>query len=381
MDSKQDFITRGWRVGIARCMGAAMSLGLVLAASDARAGVPLPDHAAAASELSLAALVKRIAPSVVGIETTSHVAATAGVKPGRPAHNGIDLSAPAASRELHIAGSGVVFDARSGLIITNRHFIDQADQIAVKLTDGRTLAAQRVGTDPNTDVAVIKVEPAGLTELSFGDSDDLEVGDFVLAVGNPLPLGQTVSAGIVSGLHRANLGISPYEDFIQTDAAIYPGNSGGALVNLRGNLVGINIAFVGAAVGNPASGFAIPANLVRLLAHRITENGDIRRGSLGVAFDDPAARPVPDLKVSILPPGAVILEVDAGSAAARAGFKQGDLVTHVGGAPVRDAADLQRRIALLQAGETAEFAVSRRGSMLKVLAATAERGFPRLRAK
>jgi S1-C subfamily serine protease len=216
-----------------------------------------------------------------------------------------------------------------------------------------------------------------LTELSFADSDDLEVGDFVLAVGNPLQLGQTVTAGIVSGLHRANLGISPYEDFIQTDAAIYPGNSGGALVNLRGHLVGINIAFLRAAVGNPASGFAIPANLVHSLAQRITENGDIRRGSLGVAFDDPAARPVRDLKVSILPPGAVILEVDAGSAAAHAGFEPGDLVTHVGGAPVRDAADLQRRIALLQAGETAEFAVSRRGSMLTVRAATAERGFPR----
>jgi S1-C subfamily serine protease len=338
MDSKQDFITRGRRAviarcGTARCLGAAISFGLVLIASDGGAAVPLP----AASEPSLAAVVKQIAPSVVGIETTSHVAAAAGAKPARRARNGTDRPAPAASREIHMAGSGVVFDARRGLI--------------------------------------------GLTELSFGDSDDLEVGDFVLAVGNPLQLGQTVTAGIVSGLHRANLGISPYEDFIQTDAAIYPGNSGGALVNLRGDLVGINIAFVGAAVGNPASGFAIPANLVHSLAQRITENGDIRRGSLGVAFDDPAARPVRDLKVSILPPGAVILEVDAGSAAAHARFEPGDLVTHVGGAPVRDAADLQRRIALLQAGETADFAVSRRGNMLTVRATTAERGFPRIRAK
>jgi S1-C subfamily serine protease len=382
MDNKQDFITRGWRAGIARCgtarcLGAAMSLGLMLVASEARAGVPLPVLAAAASEPSLAAVVKQIAPSVVGIETTSHVAAAAGAQSGRQARNGTDRLAPAASREIHMAGSGVVFDARRGLIITNRHLIDQVDRIAVKLTDGRTLAAERVGADPNTDVAVIKVEAVGLTELSFADSDDLEVGDFVLAVGNPLPLGQTVTAGIVSGLHRANLGISPYEDFIQTDAAIYPGNSGGALVNLHGHLVGINIAFLGAAVGNPASGFAIPANLVHSLAQRITENGDIHRGSLGVAFDDPAARPVRDLKVAILPPGAVILEVDAGSAAAHAGFEPGDLVTRVGGAPVRDAADLQRRIALLQAGETAEFAVSRRGSRLTVRAATAERGVPR----
>jgi S1-C subfamily serine protease len=155
----------------------------------------------------------------------------------------------------------VVFDAERGLIITNSHVIDQADRITVRLTDGRALPATRIGADHNTDVAVIKVEAAGLAAATFADSDSLEVGDFVLAIGHPRGLGQTVSAGIVSGLHRANIGFNPYEDFIQTDAAIYPGNSGGALVNIAGRLVGIGTAFVGVSNGNPGYGFAIPSGL------------------------------------------------------------------------------------------------------------------------
>ena len=265
----------------------------------------------------------------------------------------------------------MVFDADHGLIITNSHVIDQADRIIVRLTDGRALQARRVGADRNTDVAVIKVEAAGLTEATFADSDGLEVGDFVLAIGHPLPLGQTVSAGIVSGLHRANVGLSPYEDFIQTDAAIYPGNSGGALVNIAGRLVGISTGFVGVSNGNPGFGFAIPARLARSLAMRIVAQGDIRRGMLGFVYEDSATTIVADLKMSAPPPGALILEVDTGSPAARAGFKPGDLVTELGGTPVRDAVDLQRRIALLEIGDVAEFGVSRRGSSLTLRAAMA----------
>ena len=159
----------------------------------------------------------------------------------------------------------MVFDARRGLIITNNHIVDHADEITVKLTDGRALSARRVCADPETDVAVIQVRADGLTELPFGNSDRLEVGDFVFAIGNPPPIGQTVSAGIVSGLHRANVGIGPYEDFIQTDAAIYPGNSGGALVDLRGDLVGINTAFIAVGKNNPGMSFAIPINVARSL--------------------------------------------------------------------------------------------------------------------
>jgi S1-C subfamily serine protease len=372
MDSELDFTNRGRRAGMARRVGAALALGLAFVASTAHAGVPLPVVAETAGEPSLAAVVKRIAPAVVNIEIKGHIAA-AGARPGRQAHKGGAAPLAAASREINMTGSGVVFDARRGLIITNSHVIDHADQITVKLTDGRVLSAQRVGDDPETDVAVIKVAPVGLTELAFADSDHLEVGDFVFAVGHPLALGQTVTAGIISGLHRSNVGLRPIEDFIQTDAGIYPGNSGGALVNLRGDLVGINTAFIGATRNNSGLGFAIPANLARTLAERMLESGDIRRGALGFDFDDPAVV-VTDLKLSVPPPGAMILKVDRGSAAERAGLRAGDLVTRLGGTPLRDAADLQMRIALLRAGEVAEFSVSRRGSTLTMRAPIAAPG-------
>jgi serine protease DegQ len=350
-------------------MTAAIALCVALAAaSAAQAGVPLPVVAETTGVPSLAAVVKRIAPSVVTIEITGRVPAGAGVK-RRQTRNGSGTL----SREIHMTGSGVVFDARRGLIITNGHVIDRADEITVKLTDGRALPAQRVGADRDTDVAVIKIKADGLTELAFGNSDGLEVGDFVFAIGNPLQLGQTVTAGIVSGLHRADVGIRPYEDFIQTDAGIYPGNSGGAQVNLRGDLVGINTAFIGASPTNSGLGFAIPINMAPLLVDQMLEFGDIRRGSLGFEFDDPAPLLVADLGLSSPWQGAVVVKVDARSAAERAGLKPGDLVMQIGGTPVRDAADLGIRIALLRVGEVAEFAVSRKGDMLTVRAAMAER--------
>jgi serine protease DegQ len=352
--------TSGRRAGPAAYLGAA--LGLMLAASSAHAGVPLPVVAEVASVSSLAAVVKEFAPAVVGIEASHGVPERTSRNAGSSRNGGEDALR---------AGSGVVFDAARGLIITNSHVIDQADRIIVRLTDGRALKAVRIGADRNTDVAVIKVEATGLTEAAFAESDGPEVGDFVLAIGHPLPLGQTVSAGIVSGLHRANVGLSPYEDFIQTDAAIYPGNSGGALVNIAGRLVGISTGFVGVANGSPGFGFAIPSRLARSLANRIVAGGDIRRGMLGFVFEDPAPSVVADLRMSGPPPGAIVLEVDTGSPAARAGFRRGDVVTELGGAPVRDAADLQRRIALLEIGDVAEFGVSRRGSPLTLRAAMA----------
>jgi serine protease DegQ len=353
--------------------GAAIALGgALVAASAAHAGVPLPVVAQTTGVPSLAAVVKRIAPSVVGIEITGRVAAQTGAT-RRPARNGTNPPAPPAAQEIHMAGSGVVFDARRGLIITNSHVIDHADVITVKLADGRALPAQRVGADPETDVAVIRIEADGLTELAFGDSDRLEVGDFVFAIGNPVRLGQTVTAGIVSGLHRANVGIEAYEDFIQTDAAIYPGNSGGALVNLGGELIGINTAFAGAGKTNPGFGFAIPVNLARALADQMLEFGDIRRGAFGFTYDDFTPGLLRELKLSVPPPGVVVLKVDPRSAAERGGLKPGDRVTELGGTPVRDASDLQIRMALLRIGEVAEFAVSRQGGMLTVRAAPTER--------
>jgi serine protease Do/serine protease DegQ len=358
MDNRPDFIVRR------ALASAAIALGLG-AASVAHAGVPLPVVAETAGVPSLAAVVKRIAPSVVTIEGRGRVAAAPGAK-RRQAGRGIG-PVLGGGEEIRTFGSGVVFDARRGFIITNSHLIDRADEITVRLTDGRALPARRVGADPETDVAVIQVRADGLTELPFGNSDRLEVGDFVFAIGNPQRIGQTVSAGIVSGLHRANVGLGPYEDFIQTDAAIYPGNSGGALVDLRGYLVGISTGFIALGKNNPSMSFAIPINMAGTLVDQMLEFGDIRRGALGFTYDDlPSARPGYHA-------GAVVRAVDPRSAAERAGLKPGDLVTELGGTPVRNAADLQIRLALLRTGEIAEFAVSRPGGTLTVRAEMAER--------
>src|SRR5262249_43049138 len=169
--------------------------------------------------------------------------------------------------------------------------IENADEIVVTLPDGRELPAKRVGADRGTDVAVIKVQAQNLTALPIGDSDGLEVGDFVLAIGNPYQIGQTVTSGIISGLHRRNVGIAKYEDFIQTDAAIYPGDSGGALVNLDGKLVGINTAFIGTTTTNSGMGFAIPINTVRLIADQLLKYNKVRRGRLGLTFEGPTPGP------------------------------------------------------------------------------------------
>jgi S1-C subfamily serine protease len=360
MDNGSDF----FRHALA---SAAITLGMlsfgVVAVSVAHAGVPLPVVAETTGMPSLAAVVRRIAPSVVNIEGRGGIAAEPGTK-RRQAGKGIG---PVLSARIRTFGSGVVFDALRGFIITNRHVIDHADEITVKLTDGRALPARRVGADPETDVAVIQVRADGLTELAFGNSDRLEVGDFVFAIGNPRAIGQTVTAGIVSGLHRANVGLGPYEDFIQTDAAIYPGNSGGALVDLRGDLVGINTAFIATGRNNPGMSLAIPINMARALVDQMLEFGDIRRGALGFTYDDLTSARSRGLA------GAVVRAVDPRSAAERAGLRPGDLVTKLGGTPVRDAADLQIRLALLRIGEVAEFAVSRPGGMLTVRAEMAER--------
>jgi len=366
MDNKPDFVVRRALASVVRTtrhVSAAIALGLGLgAASVAHAGVPLPVVAETTGMLTLATVVKRIAPSVVTIEGRGRVAVEPGAK-RRQAGKGTALAAP---DEIHTFGSGVVFDALRGFIITNSHIIDHADEINVKLIDGRTLPARRVGADPETDVAVIQVRADGLKELPFGNSDRVEVGDFVFAVGNPQALGQTVTAGIVSGLHRTNVGLGRYEDFIQTDAAIYPGNSGGALVDLRGDLVGISTAFTAIGRDNPGMSFAIPINMARSLVDQMLEFGDIRRGALGFTYDDftSASRSLA---------GTVVREVDPQSAAERAGLKPGDLVTELGGTPVRDAADLRIRLALLRTGEVAELAVSRPGGTLTVRAEMAER--------
>jgi serine protease DegQ len=339
-------------------MGAAL---LIVAAAAfpmvSPASVPLTVVEQAAG--SLAPILKKVTPAVVSISIKSRQAADAG-----PPKKGVRRGDTPPDRQGHAAGSGVVLDARQGLIVTNNHIIDHADEITVTLADRRELPAKLVGGDPGTDIAVIKVAADDLTAIPMGDSSEVEVGDFVLAVGNPLQIGQTVTSGIVSGLHRNNLGIEQYENFIQTDAAIYPGDSGGALVDLRGDLIGIDTAFVGTGNITPGMGFAIPIDMVHAVADRIVESGDLRRGKLGIGFEDPTPTLVRDLKLplSAAQTTPVITKVDPGSAAQRAGIKVGDVVTEFDGKPVRNTNDLHVRLGMFWLGDTAALTVMRNGA-------------------
>jgi S1-C subfamily serine protease len=355
----------------------AFGAAIVAAGSGAAsAGGPIEFDVPRNGAPTLASTLKEILPAVIDIEARGRAAQATNVASKVHRKDGLSSRARtvAAKHDVAASGSGVVIDGYAGLIVTNNHVIEHAERITVRLADGRELVAEKIGSDPDTDVAVIKVEAGDLTAMPLGDSDSLEVGESVLAIGNPLRLGQTVTSGIVSGLHRGNMGIERYEDFIQTDAAIYPGNSGGALVNMRGQLVGINTAFVGAGKANPGLGFAIPLNMVRAIAGQILEYGGVRRGSLGVTFEDPPASLRRDMKLPARQKGAVIVKVDGRFTAEGAGLKSGDVVTAFDSKPVQDASHLRTRTALLRIGEVAELAVLREGREIVIRAEVVEAG-------
>jgi serine protease Do/serine protease DegQ len=246
------------------------------------------------------------------------------------------------------AGSGVIVDAKNGYVITNAHVVKDARQIQITLRDNRRLPAKLVGADPGTDIAVVKVDPQRLIDLKFGDSDALQVGDFVVAIGNPFGIGQTATQGIVSALGRSGLSVEGYEHFIQTDASINPGNSGGALVNLKGELIGINTAIIGPAGGNVGIGFAVPAVMAKAVMDQLIRFGEVRRGRLGIAMTNATGID-----------GAQIAEVEPNSPAATAGLRKGDVVTALNGRPVRGSAELRARLGVVPAGETVELKVQR----------------------
>ncbi len=263
------------------------------------------------------------------------------------------------------AGSGVIVDARQGIVLTNHHVIKNAAQVIVTLKDRRQFPATLVGTDPATDIAVLKIDAQNLTALKLGDSDQLSVGDFVVAIGNPFGLGQTVTSGIVSALGRTGLNLEGYEDFIQTDASINPGNSGGALVNLRGELIGINTAIIGPSGGNVGIGFAVPVNMARAVMNQIVRFGEVRRGRLGIEIEDLT----PDAAAKLKAPtaeGAVIANVQADSPADKAGLRRGDVVLGFNGRPVKSGPDLRNRLGLTPVGEDIELTVFRDGRQLTI---------------
>jgi Do/DeqQ family serine protease len=255
------------------------------------------------------------------------------------------------------AGSGVIVDAKNGYVMTNAHVVKDAREVLVTLRDNRRLPAKLVGADPGTDIAVLKVDPKNLTDVRFGDSDALQVGDFVIAIGNPFGLGQTATSGIVSALGRSGLSMEGYEHFIQTDASINPGNSGGALVNLKGELVGINTAIIGPSGGNVGIGFAVPVVLARAVMDQLVKFGEVRRGRLGISMTDVVGGE-----------GATVAEVQADSPAAQAGLRKGDVVVALNGRPVRGAAELRARLGVVPVGESIELQV-RRGGETRVVKA------------
>ena len=254
-------------------------------------------------------------------------------------------------------GSGVIVSA-NGYILTNHHVVEAADQIEVAFADGKSVSARVVGSDPETDLAVLKVELQNLPAITFGQVDQAKVGDVVLAIGNPFGVGQTVTMGIVSALERSHLGINTFENFIQTDAAINPGNSGGALVDVSGNLVGINSAIFSRTGGSLGIGFAIPGNLAKQVMEQIIQHGNVVRGWIGVEVQDIT----PELAESFKLPttnGALIAGVLQNGPAARAGMKPGDILTQIGGKPVEDTSSMLNLISALQPNTTATIRVLR----------------------
>ncbi|WP_258239850.1 DegQ family serine endoprotease [Pseudidiomarina homiensis] len=258
-------------------------------------------------------------------------------------------------------GSGVIIDADNGYVVTNNHVIDGASEILVTLKDGEQFDAEVIGTDANSDIALLKIKNGeDLTQIEIGSSADLRVGDFVVAIGNPFGLGQTVTSGIVSALGRSGLGIEEIENFIQTDAAINSGNSGGALVTLDGKLVGINTAILGPNGGNIGIGFAIPSDMMEALVQQLIEFGEVRRGVLGVRGNDLT----PDIAKALnldANQGAFIAEVVPDSAAAEAGLQSGDVITAVNGEKIRSFADLSARVKTLGVGKPFDITVLRDG--------------------
>ena len=258
------------------------------------------------------------------------------------------------------AGSGVVVDAGAGYIVTNNHVVERADEIEVQLADGRVLVAELVGRDPQVDLAVLKVDAEELVQLDFADSAAVRVGDFVVAIGNPFGLNQTVTSGIVSALGRSGLGIEGYEDFIQTDAPINPGNSGGALVDLNGNLVGINTAILAPTGGNVGIGFAIPANMVAAIMRELIDNGEVNRAIIGVSVQSLNRELAKAFGLS-RSEGVVIVDVEPGSAAEAAGLQPGDVVTRLGKRDIKHISDFHSQAAIMFVGDELDVRVLRDG--------------------
>ena len=322
-------------------------------------GEPLP---------SLAPMLEKVTPAVVNIATRGKTRRRIGLPLPQDPFFRRFFNTPGFERVLETSslGSGVIVDAGRGLILTNNHVIKNAYEINVTLTDGRELSAEIVGRDEETDVAVLQVSAINLVEIPMMDSKKLRVGDFVVAIGNPFGLGQTVTSGIISALGRSGLGIETIEDFIQTDASINLGNSGGALVNLRGELVGINTAIYGAGnQGNIGIGFAIPINMASGIMRQLIDHGEVQRGRLGAQGQDLTEQLAQAFAIN-RNNGFIITQIEQGSPADKAGLVVGDVIVAANDRPIRSARDMHNLVGLQRLGQSIELSLFRNGEEIEL---------------
>jgi serine protease Do len=339
-------LRRGWM----RLLGCAVTIFLFLGAEHASAQIP---SSRTGPIPTLAPLVREVTPAVVNISVQGRIREDNPLYRDPFFREYFDIPKQV-EKEVKATGSGVIVDAQRGYVLTANHVVAQISTVQITTKDGRRFTAKLVGRDPATDIAVLQIQnPAGLKAIALGASDGLEVGDFVIAIGNPFGLGQTVTSGLVSALGRTGLGKQGYEDFIQTDAAINPGNSGGALVSLKGELVGINTAIISPGGGNVGIGFAVPINMARRVMEQIVATGKVERGRIGVVMQD-----VNDVGGAHTP-GVRIADVTKDSPAEQAGLRKGDLVVSVNDSAIRSAAQLRNAIGLARVGERVRLVILR----------------------
>jgi serine protease DegQ len=324
---------------------------------------------------SLAPLLKKVNPAVVNISTfaTKQVNNPLLNDPVFRHFFGAPNNRQPQQRRTQSAGSGVIIDAANGTVITNYHVVNGADEIHVSLDDKRSFEATLIGGDPEVDIAVLKIKAKNLTELKMADSELLQQGDFVIAIGNPFGLENTVTTGVVSALGRSGLGIEGYENFIQTDASINPGNSGGALVNLRGELVGINTAIIAPNGGNVGIGLAIPMNMARNSSDQLLEHGEVRRGQLGVIIQDMTSSLAEAFDLDAQQKGVLITQVQEDSAAYLAGLEAGDIIVMVNQKAINTASQLRNAVGSVRVGDALKLELLREGKKRKMTVVVGER--------
>jgi len=315
--------------------------------------------------LTMAPLLERVTPAVVSIDTeaTSKPSSSSGLGDQEELLRrffGDRLPSQPQNRQRRGLGSGVIIDASEGLIVTNNHVVEDADRITITLEDKRELEGELIGTDPQTDIALVKIDAKNLSELNIARSENVKVGDYVIAVGNPFGLSSTVTTGIVSALGRDQGGNGTYQDYIQTDASINPGNSGGALVNSKGELIGINTAILSRSGGNNGIGFAVPTRIMNSVIEQLKDTGEVRRGRIGVGIQNITPDIREALELTTLN-GALVSSVEDGTPAAKAGLKEGDVIIGFNGDDISDSSDIRNSVGLVTPGTRADLTYLRDG--------------------